>query len=158
MAQRRSASFYCSQLFNCRTILSLIWINMLIKRYSQDFLLELLVLIVNRGDIYSFSPLSRWKYGSRISAPSIKRSWSMAADQRENISTARAQSLPARPACPNSGKSPWGTKEATCTQTLTWTVLATGIQTATLTRTRCPGLRWCEWLVFGGVQPTCSDL
>ena len=74
----------------------------------------------------------------------------MAADQRGSISTAPAPSRPARPGCPSSGRSPWQTKGPRCTQTITWTVLATGTRTTTttttttLTRTRCPGLRWCE--------------
>ena len=98
---------------------------------------------------YFFTPLFRWKYGFRTSAPSIKRSWSMAADQRGSISTAPAPSRPARPGCPSSGRSPWQTKGPRCTQTIIWTVLATGTRTTTtttttLTRTRCPGLRWCE--------------
>lgn len=96
--------------------------------------------------------LFRWKFGFRISAPSIKRSWSMAADQRESISTALAPSLPARPGCPSFGRSPWRTREPKCTQTVTWTVLVTGIRTTILTRTRWRGLRWCEWTVFGAAQ------
>ena len=97
--------------------------------------------------IFSLFFLFRWKYGFRISAPSIKRSWSMAADQRGSTSTAPAPSRPARPGCPSCGR--W-TKAPKCTQTITWTVLVTGIQTTTttLTRTRCPGLRWCEWTVL----------
>lgn len=99
---------------------------------------------------------SRWKYGSRTSAPSIKRSWSMAMDQRGSISTAPTPSPPARPGCPSFGRFPWRTKEATCIQTITWTLLDTGIQTTSLTRTRCPGLRWCEWVVFDVAQTSCS--
>ena len=95
------------------------------------------------------SPALRWKSGSRISAPSIKRSWSTAADQREITSTAPAPSLLARPPCPSCGRFPWRAKEPQCTQTITWTVLGPGIRTTTLTRTPCRGLRWCEWIVFG---------
>lgn len=86
----------------------------------------------------------RWKSGFRTSAPSTKRSWSTAADRRGSFSTAPTPSPPARPDCPNFGRFPWRTKEPRCTQTITWTVLVTGTQTTTLTRTRCPGRRWCE--------------
>lgn len=108
--------------------------------------------------------LYRWKSGSRTSAPSTRRSWSMAADQRVSISTAPAPSPPARPGCPSSGRSPWPTREATCIQTITWTVTDTGIQTTSLTRTRCQGPRWCEWIVVvvvvvvGEAQARCSGL
>lgn len=88
----------------------------------------------------------RWKYGFRIRGPSIKRSWSTAADLRESTST--ALTLPVPPACPNFGRSRWRTKDPQCTQTITWTILATGTQTTTRTRTGCPGLRWCEWIVL----------
>lgn len=91
--------------------------------------------------------LSRWKYGSRINAPNTKKSWNMAADQK-SLSTAPAPSPPVHLGCPNFGRSQWPTKEATCIQTVTWTVLAPGIQTTLLTRTPCPGLRWCECFTF----------
>lgn len=117
---------------------------MLIKSHSQYYFLYIAADYWPQWQLCAFSPF-RWKYGFRISAPSIKRSWSMAADQRENISTAPAPSPPAPPGCPNFGRFPWRTKEPRCTQTITWTVLVTGIQTTTtLIRTRCPGLRWCE--------------
>lgn len=74
----------------------------------------------------------------------------MAADQRESMSTAPTPSPPARPCCPSFGRCPWRTKAHQCTQTITWTVLDTGIQTTTLIRTRCPDPRWCEWSVFFG--------
>lgn len=72
----------------------------------------------------------------------------MAADQRGNMSTAPTLSPPARLYCPSFGKFPLRTKEHQCTQTIIWTVLDIGIQTTTLIRTRCPGLRWCEWSVL----------
>lgn len=128
---------------------------MLIKSPSQNYFLYITADCLPQWQLCAFS-LFRWKYGFRISAPSIKRSWSMAADQRENISTALAPSLPARPGCHSFGRSPWRTKEPKCTQTITWTVLVTGIQPTIHARTRCPGIRWCEWIVFGAVQARCS--
>lgn len=81
----------------------------------------------------------------------------MAADQRENTSTAPAPSPPARPRCPSCGRSPWRTKEPRCMQTLTWTVSATGIRiTILIIRTRCTGLRWCEWIVFVATCSACN--
>lgn len=84
----------------------------------------------------------------------------MAADQRENISTAPAPSLPARPHCHSYGRSPWRTKEARSIRAVTWTVSVTGIRIITLIiRTRCTGLRWCEWTVIGHLSPSgCAEL
>lgn len=162
MRVMRSFPFYCSQMFtfqaNSEKCIEFNWGKYAHKKpFSVLFHLYhcWLLTTVTIMCILSFF---RWKYGFRISAPSIKRSWSMAADQRENISTALAPSPPARPGCHSFGRSPWRTKEPKCTQTITWTVLVTGIQTTTLIRTRCPGLRWCEWIVFGVVRASCSGL
>lgn len=159
MSVMERVPFYCSQMLNFWPLLksgfSLIGENMPTKRPLRHYFLHISVLIRGHGDNYCvFS--SRWKYGSRTSAPSIKRSWSMAMDQRGSIFTAPTPSPPARPGCPSFGRFPWRTKEATCIQTITWTLLDTGIQTTSLIRTRCPGLRWCEWVVFDVAQTSCS--
>lgn len=120
------------------------------------FSFQVSVLIVNSVELCGVLFSSRWKYGSRTSAPNTKKSWNMAADQK-SISTAAARSLPAHLGCPNCGRSQWRTKEATCIQIVTWTVLATGIQTTLLTRTPWPGLRWCECFAFDFTQAKWSD-
>lgn len=154
-----NVSFYCPPMLDftaaLKSTLCLIWKNILIKSTWLYFPFKYrcwLLTALNCWGLFS----SRWKYGSRINAPNTKKSWNMAADQK-SISTAPAPSPPAHLRCPNFGKSQWLTKEATCTQTVTWTVLATGIQTTLLTRTPCPGLR-CECFTFDSTQARCSDL
>lgn len=155
-----NVSFYCHSTLDfiaaLKSAFCAIWKKYPNKMHFVKFSFQVSVLIVNSVEFCGFLFSPRWKYGSRTSAPNTKKSWNMAADQK-SISTAAARSLPAHLGCPNSGRSQWRTKEATCIQIVTWTVLATGIQTTLLTRTPWPGLRWCECFAFDFTQAKWSD-
>lgn len=152
-----NVSFYSPPMLDfiaaLKSTLCLIWKNIPIKRPWLHFPFKYRCWLLTALNFVGVLFSSRWKYGSRISAPNTKKSWNMAADQKSISTAPAAPSPPAHLGCPNFGKSQWPTKEATCIQTVTWTVSATGIQTTLLTRTPCPGLRWCECFTFDFMLP-----
>lgn len=86
----------------------------------------------------------RWKYGFKTSAPSTRRSWSMApVDLKGSCFTPPPHLLHALRVSLSSGRSLWPTKCHPCIPAVIWTITGTGIPRTT--RILCPDLRWCDW-------------